>query len=130
MKKIYLISIMVLLFVGCTVEQKEKFVEPEVQAKIVETLDTTEDVGGVLVALGALWPALIPIGTLVIGAAGMAKKVRPRLVEAESNTEALQTIVSSIDEFKESNPIDWASLKKVFHNRFSPHTSEIVEKFQ
>lgn len=135
--KIIIICVaIVLLVVGCASLQKS--VTQEQKARTAKRLDDTaeglKDVSGIATALGVIWPAAIPIGTLLLGAAGVAKKLKPELEAAETKADVyINTatgLVKAIEEYKVAHPEGWESLKIFLQKKVGIKAEETIRKIR
>ena len=123
-----IISIILLcLLAGCAVTPTgETVITPEG----VETIDA---IAAVAEPLGAslilLWPSLAGVGGILAGAAGAWRKMKPKVVEAQSERDiaeaAGEATAYALEEFKKAHPDEWADLSRILGDHHGP----VVESF-
>ena len=86
----------------------------------------------ILMALSVIWPGLIPAALLaiLIGALAAFRKVKPQLVEAQTEAQqyysVTESVVVAIEAFKESNPDDWMKLEEKLKKALGPAGENII----
>lgn len=113
-----IVVLVCLLVVGCL-----KSVSPEtgetlhsLDPNTVENLQEMGEAGSMILGiLSMFWPVLLPIAGYVGGAIRISKKLTPKLIEAQTETQMFHTIASStilgIEEFKKEYPKEWKELE-------------------
>jgi hypothetical protein len=113
-RKLIFIMAVLVLFVGCTTsEQGETVIDPNFVVSAEGVVETGAGIAAVLA------PLLGPVSGLVSGglltALGLWRKVKPRIMNAETKAEvgyAVSTsLVEAIERLKKESPQDWERLK-------------------
>lgn len=119
---------LMIVMCGCQVEN----MTPENVERIDTAISITDEVGQAAIALGVIWPVLLPIGTLLLGGAAAGRKLKPKVIAAETNAQLYSAvthdIIATIEDFKKSNPAEWLKLKKVLSDKLTPITKRIVNE--
>ena len=111
MKALLIIGIMgiVMLFMGCGSEQTIS--DPNTVAAIESTADAAVTLTQ---GLGALWPALIPIGTAAGGILAAYKRMKPKIEAANKTTDkclaAGSTLTTILEDIKNNEPALWKKI--------------------
>jgi len=118
---------------GCVQElnpvtgEQETLVKPGVVAKIDAVAEAAP---GLAAILAIFFPALLPAGTLVAGAAGAWAKMRPKIKTARKEAEiyhtATESLVEAVEQFKADNPDQWAKLKAKLGDNVGANTEAVI----
>ena len=136
MKRFIVVLSVLVVLSGCNLTHKtpagDTVLKPETIAQIDSAISITEELGQATTALGMLIPTLIPIGTLLLGAAGVARKMKPKLAAANTNAAiagaAIHDIVAAIEDYKDRNGVEWLKLKNILEKKTTPITKRIVNE--
>jgi hypothetical protein len=111
----YTLLIGSLLVCGCAVAPSgETVLSPEAIETLETVADIVEPLGQTSVALSPFWPPAAIIGSLLAGAAGAWRRLKPQVEkakgEAELATLAGEATSIAIEEFKKAHPDEWDAL--------------------
>lgn len=132
-RKIILTCILLMLMGGClssidpfTGEKKYRL-DPNETAVWEKRGEAAVGIAGIL---STFWPALLPFAGYGAHAIKAWKTVKPKLEQAQTEADMYHTstrsIVLAIDEFKKSNPEDWAKLKDKLEKAVGPEVENII----
>ena len=100
----------ILLFMGCG--EGQKIITDPNTVKIIE--DTAGAAVTITQGLGALWPALIPIGTAGAGILAAYKRLKPKIEAANKTTDkclaAGSTLTTILEDIKVNEPDLWKKI--------------------
>lgn len=132
--KITLVSLLMTLCLAGCIQQLDpvtgetaSMISPEAMVAI----DTAVEAAPAATALLALFfPALLPLGGILAGAAGAWGKMRPKLkvarTEADMYYAATESLVESINQYKADNPDAWAALREKLGNNVGENTEAVI----
>ena len=122
-----------LLCGGCTEQLNPSTGEQEtiVSPKAVVVLDTAAEAAPGLAGLMALlFPALLPVSTLLVGAAGMWKRMKPKIAAATKEADvyhaATESIVQVLEQWKATNSDAWETLRAKLGNSIGDNTEAVI----
>ena len=107
---------------GCDLMQPQPDGTFAINPERVEQLDRaaaiTEDAGQIAAATSVWVPVLGPVAGILLGAAGVWKKMRPQVQTAKDTAElataAGEATAGAIEQFKEQYPDEWTHLEELF----------------
>lgn len=133
MKKVLILCWLLLLIGGCVsgvdpvTGEQTVGVDPNIAAQVEIGAQAAI---GILAILGTLWPVLIPAGTGLAAAIATWMKVKPKLIEAQSEAtmyhSATESIVMAIEDFKEKYPEEWGKLKAECSHTIGTNTENVI----
>ena len=89
-------------------------VDPNIPAANTQIEDSVDAAITLTQALGALWPALLPIGTAAGGIFGAYKRLKPKIAEANESTDkclaAGSTLTTILEDIKQNEPALWKKI--------------------
>ena len=132
-KTLWLAVIALLLVLGCvqTIDPVTGEQATAIAPGAVVAIDTVAEAApGIAALLVLFFPALIPVSTLLVGAAGTWARMKPKLTtattEAETYHAATESLVSAIEQHKVDNPEMWAALKVKMGDNVGANTEAVV----
>lgn len=135
MKVRMIVACLVLVaLVGCysTTPEGTKVLTPEAVAHIDTGIETLEGAASVAAGASLLWPGASAIAAALLAIAGTVKRLKPKIVDAETSAEISSNmvfeIVTAIENYKLNSPEGWENLGKVFKANFSDYTRSEVKK--
>jgi len=115
--------LMLVLLAGCQLMETN----PD---RIEQGLAAGQKIGEAALSLGFLWPPAAGIGGLILGIIGAAKKLKPKLEQAETTGEAIHQIVDTIEKFKEKYPEGWKNLKEELTDKTDRATKALINSIK
>jgi len=130
MKRWIVLAVLCVAVCGCAVTQTGKpIIDPEAVEAIDTAVSVVEPLSQTAVSLGLLWPPAAVIGGILAGMAGVWRKMKPALQEAETERDvaelAGEATATAIEEFKKAHPDEWDSLSRFLSDNHGP----VVESF-
>lgn len=102
----------VILFAGCDAGTTTEIITDPNNITAMET--AAEGAVGLTQALGALWPALIPVGTAAGGLLAMYKRLKPKVIEATKSSDKYfaggKVLADVLDDIKKNEPDLWEEI--------------------
>ena len=130
MKKWLIITVLLLGACGCvkSVNSEGKTIYRADPCSLARIEKGTEGVISVLTILGAFWPALLPVAAAGVGVYGTYKKIKPKLLESQTEANLYHTtthaLVTAIEDLKINNPEAWSKLKEEI--RVGPQVESVI----
>ena len=131
-KWIAVLFLCVVLFVGCQITpdsagEKQYQLDLKKAAQFEEYSEVTLSV---LAVLGSIFPYLLPVVGIGVGALGAWRKVKPKLIEARSEAnlfyDTTDALVAGIESFKKTNPDDWQKLEEPLVKAIGPKAENAI----
>ncbi len=124
---------MTLCLAGCVQQmdpatgEQGAFLDPEA----ITVIDAAAEAApGLAAMLALLFPVLVPASAVIVGAAGMWGKMKPKLkvarTEADMYYAATESLVESINQYKADNPDAWAALREKLGNNVGENTEAVI----
>ena len=106
-------------------------IETVISPEAVVVIDAVAEAAPGLAALLALLvPAALPVSTLLVGAAGVWVKMKPKLTTARTEAEhfysATESLVEAIEQFKADNPEEWVKLRSKLGENVGENTEAVI----
>ncbi len=124
---------MTLCLAGC-VQQMDPVTGEQatvIAPEAVVAIDTVAEAApGVAALLALFFPALLPVSTLLVGAAGTWARMKPKVTAATNEAgiyhAATESLVSAIEQHKVDNPEMWAALKVKMGDNIGDNTEAVI----
>lgn len=84
--------------------------------------------------LSVFWPIAGLIGGIAGGLAGMWKKLKPKVLQAQDEAElyrkTTESIVVAIEDYKEANPVEWVKLEAKLRKLIGPRAEAVIRELR